>query len=314
MPKRLPIDMEYVVDVLLHLLRTPSPSGRTDEIMRFLGEEIEKIGLPFELTRRGSLVAQLHGEEYKAAKAIVVHADTIGCMVKRLKDNGRLEVVPVGTFSARFAEGARVRIFTDDKNRQYTGTVLPLKASGHAFGDEIDIQKVAWEQVEVRVDPLQPDFNLAALNTNLRMPLHKWSFRVTHRFNRPLGQGDFGDLAEEYSDGVLHVTTRQDFQLHFVHIDDTPSLMRRLAAAGITTREACGNSVRNITACPYAGVAEGDVLPKERGEAVERLGDGAVRAADLERAGEQVGERVAARAVEAVLVLLRVAGPHRARG
>ncbi|HEY2933540.1 MAG TPA: nitrite/sulfite reductase [Acidobacteriota bacterium] len=62
------------------------------------------------------------------------------------------------------------------------------------------------------------------------------------------------DLAEEYSDGIAHVTTRQDFQLHFVHVDDTPSLMRRLAAVGITTREACGNSVRNVTACPYSGV------------------------------------------------------------
>ena len=62
------------------------------------------------------------------------------------------------------------------------------------------------------------------------------------------------DLSEEYSDGVLHVTTRQDYQLHFVHIDDTPNLMRRLAAVGITTREACGNSVRNVTACPLAGV------------------------------------------------------------
>ncbi|MHC5110704.1 MAG: nitrite/sulfite reductase [Planctomycetota bacterium] len=61
-------------------------------------------------------------------------------------------------------------------------------------------------------------------------------------------------LAEEYSDGIAHVTTRQDFQLHFVHIDDTPTLMRRLAAAGITTREACGNSVRNVTGCPYMGV------------------------------------------------------------
>lgn len=61
-------------------------------------------------------------------------------------------------------------------------------------------------------------------------------------------------LADEYSDGILHVTTRQDFQLHFVHIEDTPDLMRRLAAVGITTREACGNSVRNITACPLAGV------------------------------------------------------------
>lgn len=62
------------------------------------------------------------------------------------------------------------------------------------------------------------------------------------------------DIAEEYSDGIAHVTTRQDFQLHFVHIDDTPTLMRRLAAVGITTREACGNVVRNVTACPYAGV------------------------------------------------------------
>ncbi|MBI2569669.1 MAG: nitrite/sulfite reductase [Candidatus Schekmanbacteria bacterium] len=62
------------------------------------------------------------------------------------------------------------------------------------------------------------------------------------------------ELAEEYSDGILHVTTRQDVQLHFVHIDDTPDLMRRLAAVGITTLEACGNSVRNVTACPCAGV------------------------------------------------------------
>ena len=61
-------------------------------------------------------------------------------------------------------------------------------------------------------------------------------------------------IAEEYSDQILHVTTRQDIQLHFVHIDDTPDLMRRLALAGITTREACGNSVRNVTACPLSGV------------------------------------------------------------
>ena len=75
------------------------------------------------------------------------------------------------------------------------------------------------------------------------------------------------DLAEEYSDGIAHVTTRQDFQLHYVHIDDTPSLMRRLAAANITTREACGNSVRNVTACPYSGVCPDesfDVTPYAR--------------------------------------------------
>src|SRR5580658_9602394 len=62
------------------------------------------------------------------------------------------------------------------------------------------------------------------------------------------------DVAEEYSDRILHVTTRQDIQLHFVHIEDTPAMGRRLAAVGITTREACGNTVRNLTACPRAGV------------------------------------------------------------
>lgn len=61
-------------------------------------------------------------------------------------------------------------------------------------------------------------------------------------------------LADEYSDSILHVTTRQDFQLHYTIIEDAPDLMRRLASVGITTREACGNSVRNITACPLAGV------------------------------------------------------------
>ena len=62
------------------------------------------------------------------------------------------------------------------------------------------------------------------------------------------------DLAEETSDQILHVTTRQDIQLHYVHIEDTPDLMRRLGAVGITTREACGNAVRNVTACPISGV------------------------------------------------------------
>jgi sulfite reductase (ferredoxin) len=83
------------------------------------------------------------------------------------------------------------------------------------------------------------------------------------------------DLAEEYADSVLHVTTRQDFQYHFVHIEDTPTIMRRLGAVGITTREACGNSIRNVTACPLAGVCKTetfDVVPYARATAKFMLG------------------------------------------
>ena len=68
------------------------------------------------------------------------------------------------------------------------------------------------------------------------------------------------DVADSYSRGFAHVTTRQNFQFHFVRLHDVESAMRLIADAGITTREACGNSVRNITACPYAGVAPDEVF------------------------------------------------------
>ncbi|MGA2232710.1 MAG: nitrite/sulfite reductase [Tepidisphaeraceae bacterium] len=83
------------------------------------------------------------------------------------------------------------------------------------------------------------------------------------------------ELAEEYSDAICHITTRQDIQLHFVHIEDMPDVFRRLAAVGITTREACGNGVRNVTACPLAGVCKTetfDVTPYAKAIAFYLLG------------------------------------------
>ncbi len=63
------------------------------------------------------------------------------------------------------------------------------------------------------------------------------------------------DVLEQYvNHPVVHITTRQDIQIHYVPLEHTPAAMRRLADAGLTTREACGNTVRNITACPLAGV------------------------------------------------------------
>jgi sulfite reductase (NADPH) hemoprotein beta-component len=68
------------------------------------------------------------------------------------------------------------------------------------------------------------------------------------------------DVGERYSRRFGHITTRQNIQFHFVKLHDVEPAMRMLADAGITTREACGNSVRNITACPYAGVSAAEVF------------------------------------------------------
>lgn len=63
------------------------------------------------------------------------------------------------------------------------------------------------------------------------------------------------DVADRYSRGFGHITTRQNVQFHFMKLHDVEQAMRSLSEAGLTTREACGSSVRNITCCPYAGVA-----------------------------------------------------------
>jgi sulfite reductase beta subunit-like hemoprotein len=67
--------------------------------------------------------------------------------------------------------------------------------------------------------------------------------------------GVLAGVAERYSRGFGHITTRQNIQFHFVKLHDVEPAMRELAAAGLTTREACGNSVRNITACQFAGIS-----------------------------------------------------------
>ncbi len=149
---RLDIDLAYLQARLAALLAIPSPTGYTDTVVRHVCHEIEALGLDYDLTRRGAIRARMPGAEHQGARAIVSHLDTLGCQVKALKENGRTGLTPVGTWSARFAEGARATVFTE--RGAYRGTILPLKASGHTYDDEIDTQPVGWEHVELRVDAM----------------------------------------------------------------------------------------------------------------------------------------------------------------
>lgn len=146
------IDTEYLQNILTALLNIPSPSGYTDQIVHFVGEELERLGVPFELTRKGAIRALIEGEQRAPDRAVVAHLDTLGAMVKSIKENTRLGVSMIGHWSARFAEGARVTIFTDCTT--YRGTILPLKASGHTYNEEIDTQAISWDNLEVRLDEI----------------------------------------------------------------------------------------------------------------------------------------------------------------
>ena len=68
------------------------------------------------------------------------------------------------------------------------------------------------------------------------------------------------ELADTYATGVGHITTRQDIQLHFVPLQQVGTVMRKLAEVDVTTREACANTVRNVTACALAGICPGEIF------------------------------------------------------
>ncbi len=149
---RLSIDTDYLRHQLAQLLAIPSPTGYTDTVVRYVSRELERLDLSVEITRRGAIRAVRQGSRRWPARAIITHLDTLGAQVKRLKGNGRLELVPIGHWSARFAEGARTTIHSE--RGTYRGTILPLKASGHTYNDEIDQLPVGWSYVELRVDAL----------------------------------------------------------------------------------------------------------------------------------------------------------------
>lgn len=148
--KKLQIDEKFLKQTLTDLLHIDSPSGYTDQVVHYVGQTCQNLGIEYNVTRRGAIRATLPGRREACDRAILAHLDTLGAMVCKLKPNGRLGISPVGTWPSRFAEGARVTVFTE--NGSWRGTVLPLKASGHAYGDEVNTQPTDWDFLEVRLD------------------------------------------------------------------------------------------------------------------------------------------------------------------
>jgi len=148
--RKLPIDEAFLHRALLEMLAIPSPTGFTDELVRYVCAQLDEIGVDFALSRRGTISTTVRGRSSANARAVANHIDTIGATVSSIRDNGRLGIKPIGTWSSRFAEGGRVTILSG--RRAWRGQVLPVLASGHAFNEKIDQLPVSWDQVEVRIN------------------------------------------------------------------------------------------------------------------------------------------------------------------
>lgn len=147
------IDRIKLQSTLLDLLAIPSPSGFTDEIIRYIGSRLEAMGVSFDITRRGTLRAFLPGEQQTdddPAQAIVCHVDTIGAMVRQIEWNGRMLVAPIGYWSSRFAEGSRVTLFTE--HQAFRATLLPRVGWGVSRDAGVEKTPIDWDHIELRLD------------------------------------------------------------------------------------------------------------------------------------------------------------------
>lgn len=144
------IDPKRVTSTLLDLLAVHSPCGFTDEVVHYVGKELESIGVDYELTRRGTIRARLPGHAPGPARAVVTHVDTIGAMVRFIRDDGRILVAPIGHWSSRLAEGARVTVFSE--SRVFRGCLLPMVEWGVSRDHGVESVPQDWDHVELRLE------------------------------------------------------------------------------------------------------------------------------------------------------------------
>ena len=145
---RIPVD--EMMQFLVGLLRTPSPTGDTEQAMTYIEQAADDLPVTLRRTRKGALVMTWSGEEAHP-RALTAHVDTLGTMVRQIKSSGRLALTSLGSFDWHAVEGEGCTVKTR-KGVTFRGTILPTKASVHIYGQETRKLERKAENYEVRLD------------------------------------------------------------------------------------------------------------------------------------------------------------------
>ena len=146
------IDESLLLRFLVDLLKTPSPTGYTEEAV-LLTERVFRAlpGIKTSRNHKGSLLVTVEGEANDAPRALAAHVDTLGAMVKTIKSNGRLALTRIGGYAWNTIEGEGCTVFTRE-GRRIRGAVLLTASSSHVHGEKTAELKRSDETMEVRLD------------------------------------------------------------------------------------------------------------------------------------------------------------------
>ncbi len=145
-------NLDEMLEFMIKLLNTPSPTGFTGEAIQLCEDTMKQLPeVTLNHTNKGALVATLPGETDASWRALTAHVDTLGAMVKEIKSNGRLKLTKLGGFAWNTVEGESVTVFTR-KGENLRGSILLTKASAHVHGQDVSKTERKDETMEVRLD------------------------------------------------------------------------------------------------------------------------------------------------------------------
>lgn len=144
-------DNDKIWYYLKNILSIPSPTGYTNKIMDYIKTELDSLPVKYRVTNKGAVVISIKGKDDNYQRTFSAHVDTLGAMVKGIKSNGALSLVPIGGFMMTSIDGENCTIETLDGGR-YTGTIQTIKPSVHISGDEARELKRTADNMEVILD------------------------------------------------------------------------------------------------------------------------------------------------------------------
>lgn len=145
-----PLDIDQMVDFLVGLLNTPSPTGDTDRAISYVQEAFADL-VPLTKSPKGFLSGTWAGASRTTPRAVTAHVDTLGAMVSKIKDNGRLEMTQLGGWIWNSVEGIGVTVFASN-GQSYRGAIMPTMASIHAHTRAESYEERSAKNMEVRLD------------------------------------------------------------------------------------------------------------------------------------------------------------------
>lgn len=145
------INKDYVINKMVTLLTTPSPTGDTARAIDFVDECFKELGIKTRRTLKNALIATIPGQDDSKHRTLSAHVDTLGAMVKEIKSNGKLKLTQLGGYAWSTIEGEYCTISTEE-NGEFTGTILLNQASTHVHGGKVNEATRSADNIEVRID------------------------------------------------------------------------------------------------------------------------------------------------------------------